>query len=314
MGPSIRGLGAAIVALGVLGCGGGGGGTMKVELVSRGDTAFTSASGENRIRLKADVPGSLQPAEVTWQVARGIGTTWTTVKVPAGVTTEIPVSIPTGSTRYKGSHPTTATSKAERLMKQRVRYRVVAVAKGSGKEIRSDTLWVDQGGLAAIRQEYLDIGLRRGAPPSSWFRAVSTLPKGLGYGDFEVAAANPAFMERLAKLEDAWKSGYDLPWQLNSFYRNPAHNRFHVGGSGSGPVSNSWHQFGCAADLQTFPILSGGGSSRADTVRARQFWDALAQEALELDFEVEPRDKNPARPGASYSGVGHVHIEMDCLP
>ena len=120
-------------------------------------------------------------------------------------------------------------------------------------------------------------------------------------------------MVRLATLERNWKADYQgQPWQINSLFRNPVHNRLHVIGGGSGPVSNSWHQFGCAADLQTFPVLRAG-SSAADSSNARQFWEALSQEALELEFQVEPRDKNPARPAASFSGVGHVHIETDCL-
>jgi hypothetical protein len=286
---------------------------LEIELASPGDTAFTTAPGENRIRLRAELPSRLESAEVLWLVEQGIDDVWTPVPVPPGEETEIPVSTPSGTTRYQGSHPKTPELRAERLERQRIRYRVSAVARRGARSVHSDTLRIEQATGAAIRQEYLDLGLRRGAPPLAWFEEVEKLPKGLGYGDFDVAVAEPKFMALLAKLDTIWTKDYELPWQLNSFFRNPVHNRFHVTGGGSGPISNSWHQFGCAADLQTYPVLSAGRSTQLDTVHARQFWDALSQQALLLGFQVEPRDKNPNRPGASYSGVGHVHLETDCI-
>jgi hypothetical protein len=285
-----------------------------VELARPGDTAFTSVAGENRIRLRAKLPAEFQSAEVTWQVEQGVGNTWVSVSVPPGKETEIAVTSPTQMTRYQGVHPNTPALRAEGLKRQRIQYRVSAVARQGSRSAQSHTLVVPQAMMAAIRQEYLDLGLRRGAPPLSWFTEVGRLPRGLIYGDFDVAVAEPEFMERLAQLEQVWKNDYKLKWQLNGLFRNPVHNRFHVRGGGSGTVSNSWHQFGCAADLQTFPVLTGGRATPLDSTNARQFWDALTAEARELDFDVEPRDKNPSRPGAAYSGVGHVHIETDCLP
>jgi hypothetical protein len=283
-----------------------------IELASPGDTAFTTAAGENQIRLRARLPSKLQSAQVVWHVTRSIGDSSTPVQVRAGTETAITVGN-VGTKRYHGNHPTNPELRAERLKKLRMRYVISAEARSRGRRVHSDTLQVEQAMLSAIRQEYIDLGLRRGAPPLAWFTETGKLPAGLTYGDFEVAVANPDFMKRLAKLESAWKNDYGLTWRLNSLFRNPVHNRFHVKGGGSGPVSNSWHQFGCAADLQTYPVLTGGRASSADSARAREFWDALTQEALELDFQVEPRDKNPSRPSAAYSGVGHVHIETDCI-
>jgi hypothetical protein len=284
-----------------------------IELGSSGDTEFTTASGENRIHLRAQLPAGFETAEVVWQVEQGIGDSWTPVSVPVGGETAISVATPTGTTRYQGSHPNTAQLRAAQLKRERIHYRVSAVARLGGRSLPSDTLQIEQATLAAIRQEYLDLGLRRGAPPLAWFKQIAQLPVGLLYGDFDVAVVEPHFMERLARLEEVWKKDYGLRWQINSIFRNPVHNRFHVVGGGSGPISNSWHQFGCAADLQTYPLLGGGRATQQDSVNARQFWDALSQEAIELEFQVEPRDKNPARPGASYSGIGHVHLETDCI-
>ncbi len=293
----------------LLGCGG----QLRIDASAR-DGEFTTAEGEDRIGLRARLPFGWRSAVVTWEVSRGAGDAWTAVSVDSGPRTEFVVRSPSGTARYRGRHEGSAEARSTRLERQRLRYRIVAVARRGDRELRSDTLALAQNLIAAVRQEYLDIGLRRGAAPRAWFREVAQLPPGLAYGDFDVAAMNPDFLERLGRLERIWKRDYALQWQLNSVFRNPVHNRFHIGGgSGSGPVSNSWHQFGCAVDLQTFPVLRSGRSPRADTLRARAFWDALAEEALELGFEVEPRDKNPNRPGASYSGVGHVHLEVDCI-
>jgi hypothetical protein len=288
-------------------------GAVHIELAAPGDTEFTTAAGENRIRLRARLPAGLEAAEVVWQIQQGIGNSWTPVQVPAGAETAIAVVVAAGTTRYQGPHPNTVQLRAEQLKRERIRYQVSAVARLGGRSVPSDTLRVEQSALAVIRQEYIDLGLRRGAPPLGWFKGRAQFPVGLNYGDFDVVVAEPEFMQRLAKLEQVWKNDYRLRWQLTSLFRNPVHNRFHVTGGGSGPVSNSWHQFGCAADLQTFPPLGGGRATPQDSVNARQFWEAMNQAALELDFQVEPRDKNPARPGAAFSGVGHIHVETDCV-
>ncbi len=285
-----------------------------IALSNPADTAFTSAPGENRIRLQSTLPRPLQSAEVSWKVERAADDGWAPVVVPSGPVTEISVTPPGGVERYQDPHPASPELRAERLKRLRIRYRVSAVARSGSAVAYSDTLTIEQSMLATVRQEYLDLGLRRGAPPLEWFKARAQFPAGLNYGDFEVIVAEPEFASRLAQLERVWRSDYpELEWRLTSLFRNPTHNRFHVAGGGSGPVSNSWHQFGCAADLQTYPRLAGGGKTPLDSANARQFWDALAHEAQELDFDVEPRDKNPARPSAPFSGVGHVHIETDCI-
>jgi hypothetical protein len=288
-------------------------GSFHVGLASSGDTQFTTAEGENRIRLRAQLPPGFETAQVIWQVEQGIGGTWTSVSVAQGKETQISVVTPPGPTRFQGSHPNTAQLRAAQLQRERINYRVSATAQLGERSLASDTLQIQQSMLAAIRQEYYDLGLRRGAPPLTWFKETVQLPQGPPYGDFDMAVVEPKFMERLNQLEEVWRNDYGLRWQLNGLFRNPVHNRFHVVGGGSGPVSNSWHQFGCAADLQTYPALGGGTAPRQDSLNARQFWDALAQEARQLDFDVEPRDKNPSRPAASFSGVGHVHIETDCI-
>jgi hypothetical protein len=290
---------------------------LHIELAVPRDTEFTTATGQNQIRVRARLPAGLEKARVHWDVQQGIGDSWTPVTVADSTETKIIVVAPAGTTRYQGPHPNTSELRSQQLKRERISYRVSAVARLGGRSVPSDTLRIYQAAVAVIRQEYIDLGLRRGAPPPEWLKPRAQFgtqfPKQLNYGDFEVVVAQPEFMQRLAKLEEIWKKDYGLPWQLTSLFRNPVHNRFHVTGGGSGPVSNSWHQFGCAADLQTYPPLAGGRATRQDSANARQFWDAMNQAALELDFQVEPRDRNPARPSAAFSGVGHIHVETDCV-
>lgn len=286
-------------------------GSVQVVVVSS-DSAFTSGAGENLIEVEARGE-SMDTTQIRWNVERREGERWAKVSVPDGRKIAIPVR-PMGVARLRGKHPSSPDSVAAQLDRLRLRYRIAAEASGSGATVRSTPIEITQSLVAAIRQEYLDVGLRHGAPPSAWFNETKSLPEGPSNGDYPIGVANPAFVATLKRLERVWRADYQLPWTLNSYYRNPIHNRFHVGGSGSGPVSNSWHQFGCAADLQTFPRLTRGRSPTADTLKAKDFWTALAEEALELGFEVEARDKDPTRPGRSYSGVGHVHIELDCPP
>ena len=128
-------------------------------------------------------------------------------------------------------------------------------------------------------------------------------------GDYTVAVINPGFNSLFAALQIALQ-----PWSLvvNSGYRNPVHNAYHVDkGRGSGAVSDSWHQYGCGDDIQTFPILPVFPTA-AQLAATQSYWDAVADEALSLGFTVEPRDRDPQHPDVSFSGVGHVHIELKC--
>jgi hypothetical protein len=86
-----------------------------------------------------------------------------------------------------------------------------------------------------------------------------------------------------------------MMWQENVIYRNPVHQQLHLGS-----VVNSWHQYGCAADMQTFPAPRNGP---ADEEAATDFWQELAELAGDRGFDVEP---------LSDSGVGHVHVEINC--
>ena len=96
----------------------------------------------------------------------------------------------------------------------------------------------------------------------------------------------------LEQMREAWAR----PYQVNSFYGNPVHNRFHLDPRAS--AVDSFHQYGCAADLQTFPFPR---NSPENILQALEFWDDLAELAVQQpwNFYVEPLED---------SGVGHVHV------
>jgi hypothetical protein len=54
-------------------------------------------------------------------------------------------------------------------------------------------------------------------------------------------------------------------WRRHSLYRNPVHQIHHPGS-----VRNSRHPYGCAADLQTFPVPR---TTAQDSTAARRFWN-----------------------------------------
>jgi hypothetical protein len=82
---------------------------------------------------------------------------------------------------------------------------------------------------------------------------------------------------------------------LNSQYRNPVHQWIHIGG-----VHGSWHQYGCAADLQTFPA---NPTNASDSTSAWSFWSNLSGLARQRGFGIED---------STESGIGHVHVQIAC--
>src|SRR5262245_23559147 len=87
---------------------------LQLELASDGDTAFTTAPGENQIHLRARLPSGADPAAVTWKVTRIIGDSATPVSVAPGAETVITVT-KSGTSRYRGPHPATPELRAARL-------------------------------------------------------------------------------------------------------------------------------------------------------------------------------------------------------
>jgi len=65
---------------------------------------------------------------------------------------------------------------------------------------------------------------------------------------------DPTFMPKLNALQARW-TGEGRLWQNNVIYRNAAHDKYHpTTKNSSGVAKSSPHMWGCAADLQTFPV------------------------------------------------------------
>jgi peptidase M15-like protein len=86
---------------------------------------------------------------------------------------------------------------------------------------------------------------------------------------------------------DMRNRGY--PIQLNSFYRNPAHN------DGIGGAPTSLHQYGQAVDMQTFDFDGSNTTDKTD-------WQLLESVFL-------AQNPKPHIEPIELSGVGHVHAE-----
>jgi len=116
---------------------------------------------------------------------------------------------------------------------------------------------------------------------------------GVNTGDYGYMVWHTAFVDALNALSVSWQS--EGQWQINSQYRNPVHQQLHLGGA-----TNSKHQYGCAADLQTYPV---NPTNSVDSASAWDFWHRLAELARSQSFVVED---------SLASGIGHVHVQEFC--
>ena len=264
---------------------------------------FTTRAGENRLQLRAQLPAVATRGTVTWHL-RGINPAegWVLEAQP-GASTIVELRSPPRS-RWSGvKHPGELSRKALAL-------EVTATDTADGRTYTSAPLVLEQDEISAIRQEYVDLGVGQGIPKRSDFVNATGSHSSLAHqvannGDYHVFMANRGFVAALDSLADAW--GQPSTWQVNGFYRNPVHNAYHVArGKSSGTVPASWHQYGCAADLQVFPSTDGT-SPHKDSL-ALSFWHAMASLAQDQGFSVEPLVAN----GHSFSGLGHVHVERRC--
>jgi len=263
--------------------------------------SFTTRSGENKLSLAAGVtPATLAPT-IRWEIVDDPADAVVTFE-PNGVTptfgSNVEAFVPTQDAGRWAAvpHPGSLNQKSLAL-------RVTAAIDASGTLVRSAPAIVRQDEIDTIREEYIELGVAQGVPGRGQFGASAT-----NKGDYTVAVINPGFNSLFAALQIAVQP---LSLVVNSGYRNPVHNAYHVDkGRGSGAVLDSWHQYGCGDDIQTFPVLPDFPTA-AQLAAAQSYWDAVADEALSLGFEVEPRDYDPQKPH-SFSGVGHVHIELRC--
>jgi hypothetical protein len=264
---------------------------------------FKEVFGQDSVTLRARVSDPKLEPSVTWAVV-GLPVNGVASPVPStiasGVNSGFKVPAP-GKARWGAAHPYV-------LSRTALAYEVRASAgrfTSEKKIFRQDSLDVE-------RQEYIDLDVPQHMVParsefgfSEYYNDPRYRPE-----DNALAVVNPQFDAMFLDLKNNWAPH---EFHVNSLYRTPGHNAYHVDpGKSSGSVSASWHQYGCGADIQTFPVISAA-SKRADIVRAQDYWEALKTTAEHLGFYTEARD--PAPPGQKWrpsSGVGHVHVEIKC--
>lgn len=265
--------------------------------------SFLTRPPENVIRLEARVaPANLAP-QVQWSVVDSpddeVATMPPRVPPPAGEVSAFKAPRANESnSRWPRQHP-------GRMQQKSLSYRITASVVYHGRTYTAQPVTVKQDESDVLRQEYIDLVVPQGVIPTR--QALS--PQSGNGGDYGVAVGDPAFIARLLKLAQLWQPHLFV---VNGIFRNPVHNASHVSRQkSSGTVSASWHQYGCGADLQTYPGVTGSSSMR-EIEAARVFWDGLAAEARALGFSVEQRSPDPTKPTQPYSGVGHVHVELKC--
>jgi hypothetical protein len=253
--------------------------------------SFTFARAERTITLQAAVNPVVSAPDVTWEI----------LDAPNDRVNSIPPAQPPkgASASFvlpkhdRGRWPTDHPGADDR---KPLRYTVTAVWKKDGETYFSDPVTIGQDLIDTIREEYYEFGLTalgRHIPTRDEFFSSPRVSIGPNNGDYPYAVLEPNFMAKLADLYAAWRGA----WQLNTIYRNPNHNlNGHIPSTNkSKPSLVTWHMWGCAADLQTFPR---DGSEKQYT-----FWHALNDLAVENGWDTED---------LKHAKVGHVHVELDC--
>jgi hypothetical protein len=264
-----------------------------IEIVEAGGPnpqgSFTFAPSERSVRLQALVTPASPGDVVLWEVVDAVGD-----DVQAIAPTDAPIGLATSFELPKHDRSRWPTDHPGAMSRKPIRYQVTAILQRNDALVTSEPRIVEQDLVDTIREEYFEFDLDklgRRVPARTDFAASPAVRVGANNGDYPLAVLEPSFMARLDLLKRAWQSR----WQLNTIYRNPVHNLNGHIVSKSKPSPVSWHMWGCAADLQTFPQ----GGSREQYV----FWHELTELAKEHGFDTEPLSK---------ALVGHVHVELDC--
>ena len=270
--------------------------------------SFTTIDSESHIGLQAAVsPTTLSP--VSWIVTDDSSDFVSTAppsSVANGTTSSFAVP-PQSKSRFVGfKHPMVISQQALSLSVR------ATVPDPDGRPVVStNSRTVTQSALDALREEYVELAIKYGVPNPAEFVVPDAHHR--NDGDYPNIVIAPSFDAKLDSLAAAWTER-PIYQTLNSGFRSPVHNWQHViTTSGSGVAADSYHMYGCAVDIQTFPVLDpNGSSSAADSANARAYWDRLRTVAVSLGFHTEARDPNPANPKAFFSAVGHLHVDNHC--
>jgi len=254
--------------------------------------SFTASANESVIALHATVVPAALAGGAQWQI-QPHPDHFPQPPLPGGSLTGAEASFsvtPLTLQRWPTDH---ATSLA--LARKQLGYRITAsVRDDAGQTHVSNTVDAVQDEMDTMREEYVELNVFRGVPDRSQFSPQAPHFPGINTGDYNFMVYNGGFVTALNDLAFDWSGSGQ--WQLNSQYRNPVHQWLHVPNGDH----TSWHQYGCAADIQTFPA---GPISSADSASAWDFWHRLADLARGKGFGVED---------STGSGIGHVHVQLPC--
>lgn len=248
---------------------------------SNPERSFTTQAGERTLTLSADVAPAALAGVVTWAVVDEptdrVQSVAPLTRPPNGSSSN--VDLPSQTTaRWERPHGTAWTDKA-------LAFKVMAEAPNlSGGPPLRDSAVVRQRELDVLRQEYVDFKIP--VPAAADVRTAADVAGAtrfswaeLNQGDYRLAVLTPRLLQKLPELQAM--TSYAL--RLNSVFRNPAHQRFHIKG---GTATLSPHQYGTAVDLATY--------------NDRTRWDALKDVSKRAGACVEP---------LKMSKLHHVHAD-----
>ena len=259
--------------------------------------SFTTLAGENKLSLEARATPAAASPSTQWEVVDDPTDAVVTYE-PNGVDPAFGPSVeaivpPQDATRWA------SVPHKGRLDQKSLALRVTAAVDASGTLVRSAPAYVRQDEIDTMREEYIELGVPQGVPGRGEFGVHDG-----NAGDYSLAVVNGTFDLMFLGLQREWGM---IGLTMQNVYRNPVHNRYHISPTmGSGPVSDSWHQYGCAADLST------GLSFGVTPDEARRYWNAVHDAAIDVGFRVEARDRDPTKSDHPFSSLDHVHIEVRC--
>jgi hypothetical protein len=267
--------------------------------------SFTTMPGEDTIHLKATVSPSALASRTKWTAADDPGdhvNTSAPASIPDSASSSFVVPHVQDTLRLSAAHPASLDSLALALQIK------ASVTDDQGVTTTSAPATVRQGTLDAMREEYVELH-HSPVPTYSQFTPSPHAPTNdcscLNAGDFDFAIFDPIFMPKLDSVQTQW-TGQGNVWQNNVIYRSAAHNKYHAPQShNSGVAQSSPHMWGCAADIQTFPVRP---STVAGIAQAMNYWHDLVRTAKQVNRNFAFENAVPGAPGQLGSGYNHVHI------
>lgn len=271
--------------------------------------SFTTAAAERRIRVYARAWPDSFSSRIRYRIVDFPGDSFSTTAPTAFVTDTgriLEFDVPAQDTMRFLNYRDYRTADG-RWEQKTLGYRIVAFVPDSIHKVESAPFDVRQDAIDVLREEYVELlaprraGRRNKVPARDDINQSETPAfPGNNSGDYLEWMYPHSFSVALDSLEAGFKPPHPGQWQVNVIFRSPVHNLHHVDPADD-PNVDSWHMYGCAADLQTFPFPR---SDSTRTAAAESYWLKLSTVARQRKFQIESRPQ---------SGAGHVHVERECF-